>query len=150
MMRSTAALNGNLYFTSREAGQKMQDEGIYRAINRAGKFDSVEKLGDEINGIGKWTAHPYIAPDESFLIFDTETQLGFEDCDLYVSFNKDGNWSRAQNLGPEINTELCEGGATVSPDGKYLFFSRFDVNSGLSDFYWVSTSVIEKLRPQDF
>ena len=150
MMRSTAAHNGNLYFTSREAGQKMQDEGIYRAINRAGKFELVEKLGDSINGIGKWTAHPYIAPDESYLIFDTETRLDFEDCDLYVSFNKDGEWSQAQKLGPEINTELCEGGATVSPDGKYLFFSRFNVNSGLSDFYWVSTSVIEKLRPQDF
>jgi len=27
-------------------------------------------------------------------------------------------------LGPKINTKLSEGAATVSPDGKYLFFSR--------------------------
>lgn len=150
IMRSTTAKNGNLYFTSREPGQKMEDEGIYRAINVAGQFEQVEKLGDEINAIGKWTAHPFIAPDESYLIFDAETRLGFEDCDLYVSFNKNGKWSQAQKLGPEINTELCEGGATVSPDGKYLFFGRYNKETGLSDPYWVSTSVIEKFRPQDF
>ena len=51
------------------------------------------------------------------------------------------------NVGETINSEagalLCP---TVSPDGKYLFFTRF--TNGLGKVYWVSTSFIDDLREQ--
>jgi Tol biopolymer transport system component len=35
----------------------------------------------------------------------------------------------------------------VSPDGKYLFYtSRKD---GIQDIYWVNTSFIEELKPEE-
>jgi hypothetical protein len=47
------------------------------------------------------------------------------------------------NLGPRINHDalavLCP---TVSPDGKYLFFTRLQEN-GTGYVYWVGTQVIE-------
>jgi hypothetical protein len=46
-----------------------------------------------------------------------------------------------QNLGPGVNTEHIEGSPTLSLDGRFLFFSRHQ------DIWWVSTEVIEKLRP---
>jgi hypothetical protein len=110
-------------------------------------------LGEEIN-TGKWTAHPYIAPDESYLIWDSERQEGYGGADIYISFRqKDGSWGKAINLGNKINTDLWENAARVTPDGKFLTFSRSEekVREDGSK-YWVgneqlvSTQIIENLR----
>ncbi|OJJ18005.1 hypothetical protein BKI52_29575 [marine bacterium AO1-C] len=123
-MCTTPAANGNLYFTSKEKGQKLKDEGIYYAINKGGHYTSAKKMGKAINYPGTWIAHPYVAPDESYIIYDAERTSEYENGDLYISFNQNGTWSKSYSLGPKINTKLSEGAATVSPDGKYLFFSR--------------------------
>lgn len=135
-MYVTSSENGNLYFTSADEGAKSQDGGIYYSISENNQYRSVTRMGDEINFSGTWIAHSYIAPDESYIIFDGEKPSGFGDCDLYISFNKNGNWTESYNLGPEINTELCEMCASVSPDGKYLFFSRGSEEDG-GNIYWV-------------
>ena len=47
-------------------------------------------------------------------------------------------------MGLAINTPLMENCPTLSPNGRYLFFSRFDgVNSNA---FWVSTEIIETIR----
>ncbi|MEM9078833.1 MAG: hypothetical protein AAGC43_17465 [Bacteroidota bacterium] len=123
IMGAAPSENGNLYFTS---GEKpgAEDEGIYYAINQNGQYPSIERMGDVINTNGKWIAHPYIAPDESYLIYDSEKAMEPDNGDLFISFNHNGIWSESYSLGPKINTKMSEGTATVSPDGKYLFFSR--------------------------
>ncbi|OJJ18001.1 hypothetical protein BKI52_29555 [marine bacterium AO1-C] len=89
-----------------------------------GKREAPKLLGKEIN-TGKWTAHPFIAPDDSYLIWDSERADGYGDSDLYISFRQqDGSWGAAINLGDKINTTLSENGAWVTLDGKYLFFDR--------------------------
>ena len=58
--------------------------------------------------MGEWKAHPFIAPDESYLIWDDEREGGYGDNDLYISFRQqDGSWGAAINLGDKINTEFC-------------------------------------------
>jgi hypothetical protein len=69
------------------------------------------------------------------MIFDGKRSSGFGDCDLYISFNKNGIWTEVYNLGSKINTEMCEMTASVSPDGKYLFFHRGGEDNG--DVYWI-------------
>jgi hypothetical protein len=96
----------------------------------------------EINR-GKYSAHPFIAADESYLIWDTEREDGFGESDLYISFrHKDGTWGKAINLGEQINTNAWEASGYVTPDGKYLFFNRGH------DLYWVDAHFIEALRPK--
>lgn len=124
VMCTTPSANGNLYFTSKEKGQKLKDEGIYYAINKGDHYTSAKKMGKTINYPGKFIAHPYVAPDESYIIYDAERTSAYENGDLYISFNQNGHWTKSYSLGPKINTKLSEGAATVSPDGKYLFFSR--------------------------
>ena len=124
VMCTTPAANGNLYFTSKEKGQKLKDEGIYYAVNKGDHYTPAKKMGKAINYPGTWIAHPYVAPDESYIIYDAERTSEYENGDLYISFNQNGTWSKSYSLGPKINTKIGEGAATVSPDGKYLFFSR--------------------------
>ncbi|QCK14271.1 PD40 domain-containing protein [Mangrovivirga cuniculi] len=141
-MYLTSTEKGNLYFTSwvSENGE-YKDNGIYRSVNSKGKYNTINMLGEAINLPDlEMIAHPYIAPDESYIIFDGKSEIiGQGNCDLYISFNENGNWTKAQNLGPLVNTELCEFTASVSPGGKYLFFHRGLVSEEeeTGDIYWI-------------
>jgi Tol biopolymer transport system component len=45
------------------------------------------------------------------------------------------------NLGNDINSASSEYGATISPDGKYLFYTSG--RNGSEDIFWVSSKIIE-------
>ena len=118
-----------------------------------GKREAPKPLGKTINS-GLWNAHPYIAPDESYILWDSERKGGYGDNDIYVSFRqKDGSWGKAINLGDKINTPAQESGPMITPDGKYLFFGRNmgpiegDRYSNV-DTYWVDAKVILDLKPE--
>ncbi|MBN1821899.1 MAG: PD40 domain-containing protein [Prolixibacteraceae bacterium] len=140
----TFAANGNLYFTSEKKGVR-GGQDIYYAEFDGKKFLEPQDLGEMINTYGKELA-PCIAPDESFIVF---TRVGDDTkkADLYVSFKKaDGSWAKAIELGPHINTvnnDLC---ASLTPDGKYLFF--LSQREGWHRILWVSSEIIEELKQQ--
>ncbi len=118
-----------------------------------GKREEPKKMGAIVN-TGKWTAHPFIAPDESYLIWDSERDEGFGGSDLYISFKqKDGSWGTAINMGPEVNSDKWDAYATVTSDGKYILFNR-RIDDGSTDkmnvdVYWVDAKIIEILRPKN-
>jgi len=143
IMYVSSAENGNLYFNSEEIGADPKDElSIYYTVNKEGQYLDFKKMGKEINS-GTMIAHPFIAPDESYMIFDGKRDSGYGDCDLYISFKENGVWSESYNLGPKINTELCEMTPSVSPDGKYLFFHR-DGKEDNGNIYWVDFMQLKK------
>jgi Tol biopolymer transport system component len=117
-----------------------------------GKHEEPKRLPNTIN-TGK-SFHPFIAPDESYLIFDSEREGGYGDSDIYISFRQpDGSWGNPINLGDKINTEAWEACASITPDGKYLFFNRTvgpaaNENDGYEnvDIFWVDAGFIENLR----
>lgn len=150
IMCTTPSKNDNLYFTSGK-GPGAEDEGIYYAINQNGKYISIERMGDVINANGKWIAHPYIAPDESYILYDSEKISEPDNGDIFISFNIDGTWTESYTLGSKVNTKLSESTATVSPDGKYLFFSRGEEKTSddvstywESKTYWVDFIKLKK------
>jgi Tol biopolymer transport system component len=142
IMYLTSSENGNLYFTTGEKGDKPEDWVIYNSVMEDGQYKDIKRMGKEINASGKWIAHSYIAPDESYMIYDLKSNLGFGESDLYISFNKNGVWTKPFNMGPKINTDKTEMAASVSPDGKYLFFHRGGENDG--DIYWVDFRPIKE------
>jgi hypothetical protein len=89
--------------------------------------------------------HPGIAPDESFMVFYSikPGAPGGTETDLYLTLQRpDGAWTKPRNMGPRINTGYYEFGARISPDKKYMFFTRSTGwNLGLGrdkgDIYWV-------------
>lgn len=146
IMRLTASSKGTYFFD--EFKEDLTGDIRYsRRID--GKHEEPKLLGKNIN-TGR-SFHPFIAPDESYLLFDSTREGGYGDSDLYISFRQqNGSWGNPVNLGEHINTDAWEAAATVTPDGKYLFFNR---NMGSDnyenvDIFWVSTAIIEKLRPK--
>lgn len=141
IMVLTASSNGTYVF---DEAEEIGTIRYSRLID--GNREAPKAFGKEIN-TGKWTAHPFIAPDDSFIIWDSEREGGYGDSDLYISFQqRDGSWGAAINLGDKINTEGPDTGGVVSPDGKYFFFNR-KMSAEDSDVYWVDAQIFETLRP---
>ena len=131
----TVTHNGTLYFFSeREGGYGESD--IYRSRVVEGVYAEPENLGPTLN-TAHWDGLPYIAPDERFLLFYSEKPGGYGEGDLYVSYNHDGVWTEPDNLGPSVNTDASELFPHISPDGKYLFFTRY-VEAGLRHIYYIA------------
>lgn len=142
IMRLSASATGTYVFdeATRDGNGVLR---YSRLIN--GKREAATPFGDEINR-GKWTAHPFIAPDESYIIWDSERADGYGDSDLYISFrNADGSWGAAINFGATINTEGEDGGGYVTPDGKYLFFCRRCTPPDF-EIMWVDARIIGQLK----
>lgn len=98
--------------------------------------------------LGKHNAHPWIAPDESYLIWDDQREEGHGGADLYISFRQaDGSWGPSINLGDKINSERSDSYPTITPDGKYMLFNR-SIDENNVDIYWVDAGFIEELRPK--
>lgn len=126
------ATNENLYFAS--------DSMLVSVFDGNSHLRPVPlKLVDNSNLVG---STPFIAPDESYLIFG-------RDGDLYISYNlRDGKWTAPRNLGPDINSDYLENCPIISPNGKYLFFiSRRDDRN--FNIYWANAGFVERLRPPE-
>ena len=145
---------GTYYFGFYKKENKGQGSIRYSRF-KDGKREIPVKMGKEIN-TGIDIAHPHIAPDESYLLWDVEREDGYGGSDIYISFRaNDGSWLPAMNMGDKINTALQESSPRVTHDGKYLFFSRgkWEVKEDGSENwvgkpFWVDTQVIENLRPK--
>ena len=170
IMNVLPVASGDLYLTLRE-GQK---ETICRSRFRGGNYLAPEPLAAEINSV-KLQLAGYAAPDETavlFSAFDAADSQGGSD--IYVSFRRaDGGWGTAVNLGSGVNTPDNEFSPYLSPDGKYLFFSRFNQRplpgedpktplsyrallnhfsgpqNGLRDIFWIEAGVVDRLRSRD-
>lgn len=117
----------------------------YYAPNKNGKFPEVQEV--EIG------VHAFISPTQDYIVANTRNREDPQrnDSEIYVYFKKkNGTWSKPINLGNEVNSNFRETSPSITPDGKYLFFSRYNEEGGLPNFYWVSTEVIKRLRPDNF
>lgn len=133
--------DGTLYFSSNSASTDttIGDYDIYYSEFKDEMFQKPVRLSDNINTSG-YEADVFVSPDESFMIFCSFRSSGYGQGDLYISFNENNFWTKAINMGTEINTsghELCP---FVTYDGKYLFYTSN------KNIYWVDAVVIETLR----
>ena len=131
--------DGTIYFLSNRSGSPQ----IYRARQNADGTFLVELIPAPVLSVGTYDGDPSIAADGRFLVFHSGRAGGFGATDLHVSFpGGKGEWTKPINLGAGFNTADDEYGATLSPDGKYLFFVRHGLKKG--ELFWVSTRAIEK------
>jgi hypothetical protein len=144
IMRLSASAKGTYVFDDYKSNDVIRISTL-----KDGKRQAPIQMGPVVN-TGKWTAHPFIAPDESYLIWDSEREGGYGDSDLYISFRqKDGSWGPAINMGNKVNSDKWDAYASVTPDSKYILFNRgIDDDNDNVDIYWVDAKIIENLRPK--
>ncbi len=135
----SVASDGSIYFGS------YMKHGIQRALFRDGCYQPPEPLPPVINDL-PGAGHPFIAPDQSYLIFDARVGPDHQGAfDLYISFcSNNDEWTQPINLGAAINTPAAELCASVTPDGKAILFNLSTYTEG--DLYWISADLIETLR----
>jgi hypothetical protein len=110
-----------------------EDGKLAKAVNQR----ELNTLGNDCSGMP--------GPNESYVLWQSDRPGGFGGMDVYISYaDGHGGWSPPENLGPSINTSANEGSPFLSPDGKYLFFSRETANG--SDIYWVSVKAFLTAR----
>ena len=138
VMTSTVAKNGDIFYTN--LSKKFR---TYYSPNMNGKYPKNLEAEIEFGG------HAFISPSQDYLIVDARNKVDkSQKADFYVYFKKkDGAWTKPINLGITVNSTFDETVATVTPDGKYLIFSRRTEGRELN-LYWVSTEVIENVRPK--
>ncbi|WP_298421342.1 hypothetical protein [uncultured Kordia sp.] len=132
------AKNGDLFYTSILNGK------MYFAQHKNGKFPEVQEVKLEFGH------HGFISPSQEYLLVYARNRENEKrkDFDIYVCFKKkDGTWTKPISFGSEVNSNFNEGCPSITPDGKYMFFGR-NQEDGTENFYWVSTEIIEKLRPK--
>ena len=94
-----------------------------RDVNNKGKSYAAKWQGDHydepkvlsLNG-ANGVRDPYIAPDESYIIFVSGN-------DLYISYHKNDEWSAGQKLSSQVNNGDGNSSPCVSPDGNMLYYS---------------------------
>ncbi len=145
MMYVTASANGSIYYTDKSSGSYAKCYLAWKSYKNNKYSDQQTVIIPETGLYGP--AHPYITPDESYLIYDKNGEF------LIIFRKADGTWSKPVKFGKSVNTDVTENCAYVSPDGKYMFFSRFEEEKGTgnwkSNIYWVSAGIIEELKPDD-
>ncbi|MCP4724764.1 MAG: hypothetical protein GY863_06995 [bacterium] len=144
-MRATSTLDGKIYTT--DISQSSDEKNIGVIAKYIPEGAAYSRAADPDGGVnaGISDAHPFIAPDESYIIIDSSRPEGKGKGDLYICYRLDnGSWSKAVNM-EVLNTEGSDWCPTVSPDGRFLFFTRNGTGSG--DIYWVDAKIIEELKP---
>lgn len=138
--------------------------GIYSSAPVGGRHATPVLLPPSINSpYVDWT--PFIAADESYILFSSTRPGGFGSGDIYISDREErGVWSEPRNLGAAVNTGANERYPYVSPDGEYLFFVSDRVlalplavpsvsyddlieaaggpGNGYSDIYWIRAEAV--------
>lgn len=118
----SAAADGTLYFESARPGGSGRAD-VYRARLVNGEYAAPENLGVPLNSEFN-EGDAAVAPDQRFLIL---TITGRADDlgagDLYLSEQVNGAWSRPRPLPAGINSPALEFCPSLSPDGRFLYFT---------------------------
>jgi outer membrane protein OmpA-like peptidoglycan-associated protein len=109
-----------IYFARCNSPDSHGNCDIFRGELRADStWGNVRNLGTNINTTS-WDSHPSLSHSGDTLFFASDRIGGFGFSDIYFSVkDADGNWQKAENIGPIINTR----GNEVSP----FFHHKFNV-----------------------
>ena len=132
----------NLYFSTDRNGER---EDLYiSAIRHADETDfniaTAVKDGklplSEFYNYGSPTFHRDTANKRLELFFAASNPANKANIDIFFTYNKDGLWSKPENLGDAINTTAYESHPYISPDGSFLVFtSDREGGQGETDLY---------------
>lgn len=124
-----------------EQAKKLKETADFRTFQKENPVDfSPKNMGNAINT--QYDEYlPCLTADASQLLF-TRRDKGE---DFFISQNKNNQWTKAEKLPSLLNSDFNEGAGSLSPDGRFIFFTRCGAENGLGscDIY-----VSEKIGEQ--
>jgi len=119
-----------MVFTACNRDDSFGDCDLYIAEYIGGSWRNVRNLGPNVNS-PEWDSQPTISADGLTIVFSSERPGGQGGTDLWMTTRSHGgDWGRAVNLGPLINTIGDEMAPVLAADGKTLYFSS-DMHPGI-------------------
>ncbi len=112
-------------------------------------WSTPKNLGPVVNTAANETS-PFLASDGKTLYYSTDGFSGYGDNDIFVTRRLDNtwtNWSKPQNLGPEINTPAWDAYFTISAKADFAYYSTYYNSIGKSDIFRVRLSEDNKPEP---
>lgn len=129
IFKPSVAANGDLYFMA-DIGTSGTKWRLFRSRRVGTGYSTAEALG--FSGEDDGDVDPYIAPDQSFMVFSSNHRGDRPDGHehLYIVRRQGAGWSSVQPLHYEGEGAWDDGEASVSPDGKWLYFTSARVIAG--------------------
>ena len=120
---SLTADGSELYYSVIHNSGGYANSDIYRVRRVDGRWQQPENCGPQVNGDRTWESQPSISADGQTLYFASNRKGGQGGIDLWRCRRlKNGDWSRAENLGSNINTAGNEKCPFLAADGRTLYF----------------------------
>jgi len=118
--------NKELFYTvcNYKNGGKYYNCDICYSKSDFGYWSDIETLDTAINLPDSWDSQPTISSDGKTLYFISDRPGGLGGYDIYIAErNEMGEWSKAINLDPAINTKGNEKSPFIHSDSQTLYFS---------------------------
>ncbi len=118
--RKLPVKNQNPLSTNTFAQQEQED--FYVSYWKNNYWTKMKDIGSPLNTADNEGAQSLSVDGRRMYFTACNRPDGVGNCDIYVSFKKDDNWSEPVNLGEVINTSSSEKQPSISPDGRTLYF----------------------------
>jgi outer membrane protein OmpA-like peptidoglycan-associated protein len=118
-----------MFYTSRrpvtdkekKKGTEVNERIFYSSFDEeTGKWSEAEPLGETVNVPGRHNSNIAISNDGQRLLIYQDSKWG--DGEIFESYLKGRFWSSPTPISTVINTESHESSATISPDGRTIYF----------------------------
>ncbi|MEM9326268.1 MAG: OmpA family protein [Bacteroidota bacterium] len=115
--------NREIYYTKRDGRTPQYDEDIVVATWKDGYWTKARSISREINGYTNEGACTVSADGRTLIFTACEGRKSYGNCDLYISTRINGQWTKPQNLGANVNSSYWDSQPALSADAKTLFFA---------------------------
>lgn len=112
---------------------------LYESRKTGNNWSKPKNLGPNINS-PRWDAQPSLSADGRELYFVSERAGGFGGYDIWYAQLTDKGWSKAVNLGPEVNTPQDEISPYIHVNNRELYL----VSNGLPGYGGYDIYKVEK------
>ncbi|WMJ73295.1 sialidase family protein [Cytophagaceae bacterium ABcell3] len=118
--------NGRTMVYRADSGEDNEEE-IVISHQKSGRWSRPQPVPG-INTRGKvFTSQHHLSADGNTIVFTSNRYGGLGDKDLwYVEKTASGGWTAPQNFGKPINSSEGEGDPALSPDGRSLYFVKYN------------------------
>lgn len=129
----------SLIYTEQYSKNGWRNEDIFISKFVKNKWTEGRSISENINTDDNEGAHS-VAPNGKYMVLTIcNREDGVGGCDLYISENKNSEWSEPKNLGKEVNSKVWDAHPAISADGKTIYFSSERKGSKGSADIWYTT-----------